>query len=220
VRFLYLLLLAVPLALHAQDFADNFDDGDLDGWSCSSDCDDWFIKCQQSGGSAFCLLPFEIQRYSGIYPTGMSWTDHEIELDFMGIVGLDRIVQFRTSPDGTHYAINMRTEIDDFLFGKVGTVGGAWTVLVDVPFPNENGTWYHLRVLAVGDHIQVWVDEALIVDYVDPDPLLSGNLQLTGYTGGGGPTSVIEWDNVAVQDLGGTTSTKASTWSNAKSLFR
>ena len=40
------------------------------------------------------------------------------------------------------------------------------------------GQWNHIKIDAQGNHIQIWVDNQLVIDYTDLDPLTSGKIGL------------------------------------------
>jgi len=57
--------------------------------------------------------------------------------------------------------------------------------------------WFDMRVKAVGDHIQIWVNEELMVDYTDTD-FTEGHFAIQGHN----PGMTIEAKDLYYRDLG------------------
>jgi hypothetical protein len=64
--------------------------------------------------------------------------------------------------------------------------------------------WNHLRIRAVGPHIEAWLNEKKIVNYTDPTPepylLRTGHIGLQTY-GAEGHAGWVKFKNVTVRDL-------------------
>ncbi|MDO8428836.1 MAG: DUF1080 domain-containing protein [Candidatus Diapherotrites archaeon] len=57
------------------------------------------------------------------------------------------------------------------------------------------GQWNHIKVQAQGNHIQVWADNQLVIDYTDSDPLSAGKIGLYN------EESWTQFDNIRVQPI-------------------
>ena len=66
--------------------------------------------------------------------------------------------------------------------------------------------WNHLRIRAVGAHIEVWLNAKKIVDYTDPDPqpehVEAGVIGLQTY-GAEGHAGWVKFKGLAITDLAG-----------------
>lgn len=167
-----------------------FDGSSLFGWKRASKAD-WQVVDGEIRAS-------EGER--GLLRTTTQFDDFEMTLEFKTGTRANSGIFFRTSPSPTHvlndcYELNIASPLDhDFPTGSL--VGRAKCELKVL-----DNQWHHIRILADGPKINVWVDNEKAVQYNDPQPLGRGyiGLQLNS-----GPTA---FRNIALKPL------------NAKSLF-
>jgi len=126
-----------------------------------------------------------------------SWTDYTFEVDVMGVGGTDRCILFRHLPDRSYRLTYWYRYRGGVMLIEKG-VPGRYSRSQYAPFPNTNGTWVRLKVVASGANIKCYADGVLKIDWTDTkDPILSGNVGLTGWTGGG-QNNECYFDNVRV----------------------
>jgi len=61
--------------------------------------------------------------------------------------------------------------------------------------PISTNIWHTVEISGTTDHIQVFVDDDLYLDYIDPDPLYIGSIGLSVYDN---PSAHVDFDNVRV----------------------
>lgn len=146
-------------------------------------------------GVLHAALPDEKQKRSFAYIGEESWTDYSVDLDVMGIRGVDKGIAVRME-GGKAVVVDLRSGD----YGDVIVYRG-FARLGHEPFPNRNGEWHHLRVEVEGGRYRVWVDGRLQVDRLERrDRRPQGRIALVAYTGGVGQCEVV-YDNVVVRDL-------------------
>ena len=103
------------------------------------------------------------------------------------------------------YNVNLRSAPwNDVVLGK-GSFSPA-SILAQAPFYHSTEEWVDVQVEAVGAQIRVWVNGTMMIDYTDPDPILSGwtflGINGGGGTGPGGFNALAEFDDFCVLGLG------------------
>jgi len=170
-------------------FADDFSDG-LRGWVPDRDSV-WSVR----SGSLRAELPDARQLRSFIYAGSASWTDYAVDMDLIGIRGVDKGVVVRIE-DESGIGVDLRGPgyQDVLLHRREWPLGRA-------NVENANGAWHHLRVEAREHRYRVWVDGALVLDRADPRKARPrGRIALHAYPRGA-PQSTVYYDNVIVTAL-------------------
>lgn len=170
-------------------FSDDFSDG-LKHWSPDQP-GAWSV----SQGALRADLPDGRQLRSFIYAGSVAWTNYAVDLDVLGMRGVDKGVVVRVE-DESGIGVDLRGPgyQDVVLNRREWPMGRA-----DVE--NANGVWHHLRIEARGTRYRVWVDGTLRLDKTDNRNLRpNGRIALAAYTGGAGQCTVY-YDNVVVTAL-------------------
>ena len=201
VRPLAFALFVLSLLSGAAEPVDLFNGKTLDGWesvgSAKWRAEDGMIVGGQDGDP----------RRSGILLTKKSYQDFDLELEFL----IDEHgkynsgVYLRHGPGARRqrgYQVNIgRGAAEEY----VGLHYKEWLDKGDekdeIRKPRE---WNHLRIRAVGAHIQVWLNTKQIVDYTDPDPqpehIAPGVLGFQTY-GAEGHAGFVKFRNLRITDL-------------------
>ncbi len=170
-------------------FADDFSDG-LKGWAPDQP-GVWGVR----QGSLRADLPDGRQLRSFIYAGSAAWTDYAVEVDVLGLRGVDKGVVVRVEEENG-IAIDLRGPgyHDLVLYRREWPMGRA-------TIDNGNGVWHHVRVEARANRYRVWVDGGLLLDKSDRRNVRPrGRIALAAYTGGAGQCTVY-FDNVVVTAL-------------------
>jgi hypothetical protein len=170
-------------------FAEDFSDG-LRAWTPDQP-GVWSIR----QGSLRADLPDGRQLRSFIYAGSVSWTDYALDVDVLGMRGVDKGAVVRVE-DESGIGIDLRGPgYHDLVIHRREWPMGR------VPVDNANGVWHHLRVEARAGRCRVWVDGALRIEKTDARNLRPrGRIALAAYTGGTGQCTVY-YDNVVVTAL-------------------
>ena len=183
---------SLPSPTIALPFSDDFST-DSNAWTTVGD-GTWSIVEQRyvvnmgQGGSL-----------SGVSSAGdPNWTDYAFQVDVKGEEGIDKIVLGHFF-DNNAYGVNIRSApYNDINLTKA--VGGVVTILSSVPFQNANGVTYRIRMVFQGTTILVYVNNVLIISYMDQDhPLTHGEIALFGFSTGAG--AVVSFGNVLVTSV-------------------
>jgi len=173
-------------------FFDDFADGNDDGWEKLAGS--WSVQNQEYTTS---LSGDHVWSVSAV--GDVNWTDYIFEVDLKGVAGVDKCVAFRFTDMDNHYGVNIRSDFagqDQVLLTK--NLNGTPSELQVVDYPSQNNTWYHLKVVVIGDNIKVSVDDNLLIDYTDTGTTLTqGRIALVGWTGEVG-IDEVRYDNVLV----------------------
>ncbi len=164
-----LLVLMVPVALFADEpnRQSLFDGKSLEGWQAVGSAKwrvkDGMIVGGQDGDPG----------RSGILMTRKSFRDFEVELEFM----IDEHGKYNSGVYLRHGPGSRRQRGYQVNIGRGVAkeyVGLHYKEWLDKGDENDKIrkplAWNHLRIRAVGAHIQVWLNSAKIVDYTDSDP--------------------------------------------------
>jgi hypothetical protein len=174
-------------------FKSDFADKKLDGWTPDR-TNVWSVR----GGALRADLPDRKQERSFIYAGSEDWSDYAIELDVMGMRGVDKGFAVRVVGDKGGIGVDLRGPgYQDVLLHRREWPMGTARV------NNANGVWHHIRVEARGNRYRVWVNGTLALDKTDPhNAYPRGRIALAAYTGGVGACTVY-YDNVVVTKLDG-----------------
>ncbi len=144
------------------------------------------------------------------YLTGdLTWTDYSIEADVKNTQGVDKTIIGRFTDKDHYYILNLRSAFqnqgNDLILGKI-CCGGHRKELARVPYVNFVGTWYHLALDFKGQEIKAYVNDQLLIDFVDdfyPEiPHLSGKAGLVTWGGNYGgfiPQTTTVFDNARIK---------------------
>ncbi|HDS07375.1 MAG TPA: T9SS type A sorting domain-containing protein [Bacteroides sp.] len=133
-----------------------------------------------------------------------AWRDYTVETDLMFTRSMNAGLIFRVNNPALGGAGNDPALGTDFLQGyfvgfNFGTVvlgkhNYGWQSLATASASLSMNTWYHLRVLVVGDRIRVFLDDMTqpVIDFTDPLPLINGMVGLRSFNTG------VTFDNLHV----------------------
>ena len=113
------------------------------------------------------------------------WNNFSYEVDHMCEKGgIFSSIHFRGTQAGSYFLRLHWSNVPTFVgFGKNDTDGKNDTGLRAQEYELVTNHWYHLKVTAIDNHIWNYIDNQLVVEYIDnQDPLLYGNVNLTVYT--------------------------------------
>ena len=101
------------------------------------------------------------------------------------------------NPDGWPHGYE--AQIDNHQYAHTGWLWkpGAPTIKAKKLITKDN-EWFAMKVRAVGEHIQIWVNEELMVDFKDSD-FTKGHFAIQGHN----PGMTIEIKDIFYQDLSG-----------------
>jgi len=176
-------------------FSDNFNDGNADGWTTIWS-PGWTVTDNKYG---ILLNP----GLSNTVPTdelwNNSWGDYIYEVDMEAYKGTDKNLIFRFQNTSNWYGIHHG--LGRIYFEKI--VGGVdySSQVPSVERALYNNVVYHFKIILQGRTIQIYINDDLIFDFVDQDPVLeTGKAGLRAGTGAVFPTEVW-FDNVVVTSL-------------------
>jgi 3-keto-disaccharide hydrolase len=171
-RELLLSLLPLPAALRGEDgWIPLFDGRTLDGW-----------KANESGGS-FRVVDGQIAvdgPRSHLFYTGnvrsANFKNFELKADVMARPGANSGIFFHTKFQRNDWLDKgFEVQIDNTQQGdanyverkKTGSLYGVRNIYKALVNDNE---WFRLHTIVRAKQVQVWLNDTLIVDYVEPDP--------------------------------------------------
>jgi len=173
-------------------FFDDFEDGADPAWN--------FISGIWNATDGY--LETETPCAAGVQSSALigdsSWIDYEVQFDFRGDGGSVKQFQFRH--EGSSFTDRYLWQARS-LENDVG-LSGAGLPETRQPYEIQQGTWYRVRIRAIGNHIQIFVDDELVLERVDPGA--------TGLAGGVGPflgsgtvncPFRVQYDNIIVNSI-------------------
>ena len=143
------------------------------------------------------------ERRHGILVSDARFTDFEARVEFRVLSG-DSGFYFRVEENDSVVSVaGFQAEVDSSLEtgGLYETGGRAWVVKPDaerMAGVYEPGEWAQLRVRAVGQSVDVWVNDHLTASLRDDPGRLSGHLGLQLH---GGQEMHVEYRDLRVRDL-------------------
>ena len=187
VPFLFLLFLCVfgchtlsfsvdPLEHTYVVFEDTFEDGDAEEWTIKIPPDapsGSFWMVEPDDGGYMLSESGHVWAEAGDY----GWTNYtaEVKVKLLGSVGGGIHINFRMSGPGGRYYLDIAGALSLHKEYPAGTYTDLKVVEVFLG-PNR---WYNIKIVCVGNSIEVYVDDVLRLSYVDEeDPLLSGKIGL------------------------------------------
>lgn len=182
-------------------FFDDFSDGNMDGWTVETGpVKNWLIDASKRlVGSASGRL------VSGRIGTGGEWDNYRLELDVKNDYGIDEGVGFRRKDANNTYEVTLRHgtgagNTPEIYLTRVQD--GINTQLFSThTVPLSNGVFYHIKIEAVEDHLQMWVNSTLVFDITDTGTTVKkGPISLSHWTGPNG-SIIVRFDNIKVTSL-------------------
>lgn len=150
-------------------FQDDFQDGQSDGWNIAAAWD-----VQQLGD----VYTFESSSSGGAWvPQGNTWSNYAFETAARLDAG-SLLLSFHLSPSGRYMV-----RLDDAGLYLIKEYPAKDYNAVAQTGPVTLGEWHQIDMRAYNGHIQVYIDEALWVDYTDNSPLSSGTIAVTTQEG-------------------------------------
>jgi hypothetical protein len=202
VSFVFLLFFGVSgcqtLSFSVEDleptyvvFEDDFEDGNADGWTIN-------IPPEAPSGSFWMVEPddgnYVLKESGQVWAEAgdYGWTNYTVEVraKLLGSVGGGVHINFRMSGPGGRYILDFVGALSLHKEYPIGT----FTDLEVVEVFLSTNRWYNIKIVCVGNSIEVYVDDVLRLSYVDEeDPFLSGRIGLEG-----APDAQIYFDDVKV----------------------
>ena len=178
-------MLAIAFPVFAGTWNDNFDDGDLDGWSVynySGGTSVWEVENGQVR-----IERSHIYASAAILDNSIGWKDYEISFDAMIDKTLNPDVSFvlisarvsensgNTNHVGPALAYNWNGS-RKIMYGlaKKGAQELNLSFFDEDPYPVELSKWYRIKLSAMGNKYQFFVDDVLQKEFT-----------LSGYESGG-----------------------------------
>jgi len=180
--------------------ADDFNDGNDDGWTswglCSWEVTDGEYSASNTGERQWCVS----------WAGGTGWYDYAFEADVRGEAGVDKVLILRYQDPAHFYAINLRSDypspgMDEVTINRM--YDGVFEAdIVTVPYPSCNGVTYRLRGVVKRDSIKAYVDDVLVATWEDMsgDPLTQGAVGVACWTGDA-QICDVSFDNALVSFL-------------------
>jgi hypothetical protein len=163
-----------------------FDGESLFGWEAATEVD-WHVS-----DGAIVATEGEM----GLLYTLVEFGDYELKLDFRATAGTNSGVFLRTSencddpgPAGSCYELNIAPPDNAF-------PSGSLVRLRKVEGAGETEGWRTYHVTQVGNRAEIRLDNEVILDFTDPNPLLKGRIGLQFNQGR------IEFRNIKLKPLG------------------
>ena len=156
------LAVVVPVAFAAALFVDDFEDGNLDGWTRSGGS--WSVVVDGSHVASQSSTSARATALTG--QTG--WSDYSMQarVKVLAFNGSDRFAALAARAQGTTsaYLLSLRSS-NRVLLERL--VGGASTTVASAPLAVSTGTWYTLRLEVQGGTLRAIVDGALLATASD-----------------------------------------------------
>jgi hypothetical protein len=81
---------------------------------------------------------------------------------------------------------------------ELGKADGSWHSLTSIPMEINTNQWYHLKIVAKGANIEVYIDNKDMPEIVFSDPSFTvGSIGVRSYN------ALARWDNISVVSLSG-----------------
>jgi hypothetical protein len=209
-RFAACLLLAAPFAAlaHADDpgFVDLFNGKNLDGWTQRNGTATYRVEGDMIVGKTAEGSP------NSFLCTDKLYGDFELKFEVKVDGELNSGVQIRSQTKDTPTGRVNGPQVEIATNGTAGYIygeaAGGWMTPDDVRKPHEafkDGEWNTYHVVAVGPHMEVWVNGQPISDLTDEEKFRTHpegfiGLQVHGIGKGQGPFEV-RWRNLKLRDL-------------------
>ena len=203
--FVLVLLILPHNALATQTYQegdiilfDDFNDGNLNGWIIESGV--WSVDNTQLFGKGTGKL-----QAGRISNDNKTWDNYRIDLDVKNENGVDEGIGFRRADANNNYELTLRHGTGAFntpeiILAKIQN-GSYFKLFSTRTIPLRNQTSYHVKLEVVEEHIQLWIDNILVLDIDDKGTSVKkGSLSLSYWTGDFG-SAQIRFDNIKVTEL-------------------
>lgn len=187
------LFAAAAPANAAAWFADDFEDGNANGWTTGgSSYDDWSVVSDGGNSVYYSSSTNEGRTFAG----NASWTDYRVQarVKVENFNGSNRTYVAGRYQDGNNYYAASLKGGDTLEIRK--KVGGSSSTLASKPYALATGTWYVVALELKGSSIKMYVDGRLELEATDGS-LASGGIGLVAYK------TATKYDDVLVSDAGG-----------------
>ena len=163
-----LTLFLLVMSSWAGTFMDDFEDGDMDGWTPisfgaggTSKIENGELVLEGFGGASF--LTFVIE--------GPTWKDYTVQVNLM-------ITKHSVAQAG----VILRGVVNEYSYGVLfvganvkqlrtyhANIKTGWVPqhVQEVPFDWEVNTWYVLKAVIEGDNFKYYVNDDLLMEYID-----------------------------------------------------
>ena len=151
---------------------------------------------------------------SGLVHTTTQFDDFELQLEFKAGAKTNSGVFIRTNPKPKSAARDCY-EINIAATGTHDYTTGAIVARTKTDVDVSTDQWHTMKIKALGDRIQVWVDDQPTADFKDPKPLGLGYIGLQAKTG------AVSFRNIRLKPLSQKTlfdGTDLSNWNTDQSM--
>ena len=163
-------------------FTDDFNDGNYDGWTVKEG--EWWV----TEGELVCENGGRIEAGSN------SWTDYSVEASLKVYSGQDYAIDFKFRENENHYRMQTYDGYQTLKLFKGRNDSFQLLASADL-YGVTPGEWHTWRAVTAGENILLYLDKALIIHYVDDDPIERGKVILRVAGAGSG----IHFDDVVVK---------------------
>ena len=150
-------------------FFDDFEDGDMEGWVIEQP--GWKIE-KEGKNHVLSGTSSEEIRYLG------NWVNYVFESEFKVIEG-ELNFFYRNSNNG-YYIIFVSSSSNDLNLMRVNFISenepGYHTMLKKASFEILKNKWYKMKIAGEENNIKVFIDDKLLIDYTDSEPLSVGGI--------------------------------------------
>ncbi|MCW4050814.1 MAG: DUF1080 domain-containing protein [Candidatus Bathyarchaeota archaeon] len=183
-------------------FKDDFEDGDFSGWKTDIypeiEGSAWGVETEDDGhvlvGKGHC----------GAMVGYSDWVDYVFEFRFKLVEGV-AFISFRFTPKPEapdRYTLRLHRYHLTLLKGQTLPGEGHFTELKRVNMELDSESWYDVRIICIGDEIEVYMDDSPKLEFKDEDsPFLSGSIRLEPFAYEGDKPSLIYFDDVKVSRI-------------------
>lgn len=202
-----ILILFPPIASASTIyFSDDFEDGEISDWtstngSCGST---WKVENRNESNKLGIVIDGDC--FTEIAP--VSWDqnikDYRLSVDMEFVSGADKNLAFRFTDHASWYDIHLiLTGEQDSPALVLQHVLNSGIYDNRVTVPNlSNGNTYNVSIEIIGEHIKIFIDNNLVLDYPDAGGRFpTGGIALQASAGLGSSHSEVYFDNVVVSSI-------------------
>jgi Predicted beta-xylosidase len=178
------------LTSKAENFADNFDDGNAQGWKTYGGT--WSVtdgKYKVLKGAGFKAVADDTQYSNLTFETDISISNGSSDFNAGVLFRVSEPTVGTDNLKGYYAGINVDGRV------SVGKFNNNWTGLAAIPYPISQNKVYKLKVVAEGKNIDVYIDGEIVVSVVD-QTYTEGAIGLRTFN-----VDAV-YDNITVTDMG------------------